>query len=262
MTELIKITEKDGRRLVSARELHKKLESKQEFTHWIIRKVTDNPFFRENEDWLYMGAVDYKGNKLVMSTDKFINTDYKEVTAKEVRRVYGLTIDTAKKVAMSEQTKIGNKVRDYFLKMEKKALQTGIPQNFAEALRLAAKQQEEIQAKKEQLQLAEKTIEGNKSKVVFAEAVAGSDNLILIREFAKILSDEGFKIGQNRLFTWLRDNNYLSYKNEPYQNFIEQGLFEVIERTVGAADQTFTTRTTKITGKGQVYFSKKIRETF
>lgn len=262
MTELIKITEQDGKRLIDARELYQKLESKRQFANWIESKVTNNPFFEENLDWLSMGAMDYKGNLLKIKGNKFVNADNKELTPSEVRKNYGLTLDTAKKVAMSEQTEVGNKVRDYFLQMEKKALQVGVPRSFAEALRLAAQQQEEIETKKQQLQIAESTIETNKPKVVFAEAVAGSDNLILIRQFAKVLSDNGFKIGQNRLFVWFRDNNYLSYKNEPYQNVIEQGLFEVIERTVGAADQTFTTRTTKITGKGQIYFSKKIRDNF
>jgi len=102
-------------------------------------------------------------------------------------------------------------------------------------------------------------IEEDRSKVVFADAVSGSDNSILIRQFAKVLSDEGFKIGQNRLFYWFRKEGYINDKNEPYQNYVEQGLFEVIQRTVGAADQTFTVRTTKITGKGQIYFSKKLK---
>ena len=102
-------------------------------------------------------------------------------------------------------------------------------------------------------------IEEDRSKVVFADAVSGSDNSILIRQFVKVLSDEGFKIGQNRLFYWFRKEGYINDKNEPYQNYVEQGLFEVIQRTVGAADQTFTVRTTKITGKGQIYFSKKLK---
>lgn len=106
---------------------------------------------------------------------------------------------------------------------------------------------------------AKRELEEAKPKIVFADAVAGSDNSILIRQFAKLLSDEGFEIGQNRLFAWMRDNGFLNKNNEPYQNYIQQGLFEVIERTVGASDQTFTARTTKITGKGQVYFADKLR---
>ena len=111
----------------------------------------------------------------------------------------------------------------------------------------------------EQNKILSAKIQENASKVIFADAVAGSSNSILVREFAKALSDDGFKIGQNRLFSWMRVKGYLNGKNEPYQNYIEQGLFEVIERIVGASNQTFTTRTTKITGKGQTYFAEKIR---
>lgn len=120
-------------------------------------------------------------------------------------------------------------------------------------------QEKRVFAESKVKELSEK-IEADAPKVVFAEAVAGSDNSILVRQFAKVLSDDGYKIGQNRLFKWLRENGYLNARNEPYQNYIEQGLFEVIERTIGASDQTFTTRTTKITGKGQTYFAIKIRQ--
>jgi phage antirepressor YoqD-like protein len=115
-----------------------------------------------------------------------------------------------------------------------------------------------IDVESENLALEAK-IESDKSKVVFADSVHGSSNSILVREFAKVLSDDGFNIGQNRLFAWLRDQAFINKKNEPYQNFIEQGLFEVIERTIGSADETFTTTTTKITGKGQTYFAEKVR---
>jgi anti-repressor protein len=239
MTELIKITEKDGQQLVSARELYDFLEVNTEFSKWCSRMF----------EYGFQVDLDFTPI-LTKSTGGRRPSDY------------ALKMDCAKEISMIQRTEKGKQARKYFIAMEKKALQTGLPQNFAEALQLAADQAKTLELQQKQLQLAENTIQKDKPKVVFAEAVAGSDNLILIREFAKILSDEGFKIGQNRLFTWLRDNNYLSYKNEPYQNVIEQGLFEVIERTVGAADQTFTTRTSKITGKGQVYFSKKIRDSF
>jgi len=120
-------------------------------------------------------------------------------------------------------------------------------------------QEKRVLVEAKMLKLAEKIMD-DAPKVVFANAVAGSDNSILVRQFAKVLTDEGFKIGQNRLFEWLRDNNYLNGKNEPYQNYMEQGYFEVIERTIGASGQTFTTRTTKITGRGQVYFASKLRQ--
>jgi anti-repressor protein len=91
------------------------------------------------------------------------------------------------------------------------------------------------------------------------ELLIASSNSILVRQFAKDLCDSGFEIGQNRLFEWLRDNKYLNSQNEPYQQFIAQGLFEVITRSIGSGEETFTTKTTKITGKGQVYFAQKIK---
>lgn len=109
---------------------------------------------------------------------------------------------------------------------------------------------------------AEAMIEQQKPKVVFAESVMGSSNLILIRDFAKSLCDDDFKIGQNRLYAWFRENGILNSRNEPYQNYVERGYFEVITRVIGSGEATFTTNTTKITGAGQVYFAKRIRDTY
>lgn len=109
------------------------------------------------------------------------------------------------------------------------------------------------------LEEANNKIEEDKPKVVFADSVIGSSNSILVRQFAKVLCDEGFEIGQNRLFEWFRENRFLNKDNEPYQNHVASGLFEVITRTIGSGTETFTTRTTKITGKGQVYFAEKIK---
>lgn len=135
-----------------------------------------------------------------------------------------------------------------------------IPKSLPDALRLAADISEKLEFAQTQLDVAKIKIEEDKSKVVFADSVIGATNSILIRQFAKLLSDEGFEIGQNRLFEWFRLNGYINKRNEPYQNYISQGLFEVIERTIGGADNTFVTTTTKITGKGQEYFASKIKD--
>lgn len=93
-------------------------------------------------------------------------------------------------------------------------------------------------------------------KVTFADAVAQSDNCILIGELAKLLRQNGIEIGQNRLWRWMRDNKYICKANtRPTQRAMEQGLFRVIERSV--VDGNGCTRlclTTKVTGKGQQYF--------
>ena len=107
----------------------------------------------------------------------------------------------------------------------------------------------------------EKALEAAAPKVLFADCVTGSERSILVADLAKILKQNGIEIGQNRLFIWLRDHGYLcskgAYYNRPTQKAMELGLFEVIERTIGAPDKELTTFTTKVTGKGQLYFVNK-----
>lgn len=100
-------------------------------------------------------------------------------------------------------------------------------------------------------------------KALFADSVAQSSGSILVGQFAKLISGDGFKMGQNRLFRWLREHGYLhahgARRNQPYQRYIDNGWFEVIERTVNNPDgSTRITLTTKITGKGQVALAPKI----
>ena len=101
-------------------------------------------------------------------------------------------------------------------------------------------------------------IEEQKPKAVFADAIVGSKSSCLIGELAKIISQNGHKIGQNRLFMWLRKNRYLGthgeYYNIPNQKYIEQGLFEIKKTTHSENGVMKTTSTTKVTGKGQQYF--------
>ena len=95
-------------------------------------------------------------------------------------------------------------------------------------------------------------------KVLFADAVAGSKDCISINELAKILCQNGINIGQNRLFTWLRDNKYLFYKgndNIPTQHAMDLGLFEVRVKVI--PQHPFTVRVPLVTGKGQIYFVNK-----
>lgn len=105
-------------------------------------------------------------------------------------------------------------------------------------------------------------IEQMKPKSIFADAVATSRTSILIGDLAKLICQNGYQIGQKRLFEWLRNNGYLcksgSSRNMPMQRYVEQGLFEVKESNVQNPDGSVRiTRTTKITGKGQLYFVNK-----
>lgn len=105
-------------------------------------------------------------------------------------------------------------------------------------------------------------IEQMKPKEIFADAVATSHTSILVGDLAKLICQNGYQIGQKRLFVWLRDKGYLiksgSSYNMPTQRYIEQGLFEIKESNLVNPDGSVRiTRTPKVTGKGQVYFVNK-----
>lgn len=105
-------------------------------------------------------------------------------------------------------------------------------------------------------------IERMRPKEIFADAVATSKQSILIGQLAKLICQNGHSIGQNRLFQWMRDNGYLMKSgnnyNMPMQRYVEQGLFEIKERSITNPDGSVKlTRTTKVTGKGQQYFINK-----
>lgn len=111
---------------------------------------------------------------------------------------------------------------------------------------------------------AERRIELDRPKVVFAEALETSSNSILIGELAKILKQNGIDIGQNRLFALLREQGYLGrkgeYYNMPTQRAMELGLFEIKTRTINNPDGSVrVTKTTKVTTKGQMYFVNKFK---
>lgn len=109
----------------------------------------------------------------------------------------------------------------------------------------------------------DKQIEQMKPKVVFADAVATSHTSILVGELAKILKQNGIEMGQKRLFAWLREKGYLIKRqgtdyNMPTQKAMELGLFEIKEGSyVNGSGVNITTKTPKITGKGQQYFINK-----
>lgn len=121
----------------------------------------------------------------------------------------------------------------------------------------------ELKVERERRQALESKVEQDKPKVLFAEAVSASDSSILIGELAKLLKQNGIDIGQNRLFEWLRQNGYLIRQkgnnyNLPTQRAMEMGLFRIKESThLNGDGVSVTTKTTKVTGRGQEYFINK-----
>ncbi len=105
-----------------------------------------------------------------------------------------------------------------------------------------------------------KQLEEQKPKVLFADSVIASKNSILIRELAKLIKQNGYDIGEKKLYRWLREKGYICKNStEPTQMAMNLGLFEIVVRTIERGDAPpRATRTTKVTGKGQVYFINKL----
>lgn len=157
---------------------------------------------------------------------------------------------------------------DAFNKMEQ-VIKTGgfqIPTTFKEALLLAAEQQDVIEAQG-------RLLEAQKPAVTFMNAVTGTTTNILMRDMAKLLSQNGVDIGEIRLYDWMVKNKYLirsqrwSKKKQRYENdymptqiAANLKVFFVTEQAITVGESSFIKHTVKVTGKGQIYFVKKFLE--
>lgn len=194
------------------------------------------------------------------SADLFHETTYVHHQNKQTYRMYVMNRDGFSLLVMgftgSKALQFKLDFIEAFNKMEQ-IIKTNLqlPQTYADALRQLAEQVEEND--RQQRLLSEQ-----KPKVVFADAVTTSKQSCLIGELAKILRQNGIEIGQNRLFDWLREKGYLcrygERKNQPTQKAMELGLFEVKKTSITKPNGIILiTATTKVTGKGQVYFVNK-----
>lgn len=120
-----------------------------------------------------------------------------------------------------------------------------------------------VQAEEEKERLAlvneqqKQQLDEQRPKVIFADAVIGSKTNILVRDMAKLLQQNGYNIGEKRLYCWLRDNKYLTLSNMPMQRYSEMGLFFVDEGVHSENGEMASHFTTKVTPKGQQYFINK-----
>lgn len=233
MNEIIKVTLDDEHDpIVSGRQLHEALGVNSNYTTWFDR-MTEYGFV-ENQDYVLLSNF---GNQTGRGGHNKVD--------------HAIKLDMAKEIAMIQRTDRGKEVRQYFIQIEK---DFNSPEKImARALLLADKK----------IQKLETQIETDKPKVLFADAVSASHSSILVGELAKLISRNGYKIGANRLFAWLRENGYLIKRkgsdwNMPTQRSMEMGLFEIKETNIQHPDGHVTiTKTSKVTGKGQQYFINK-----
>lgn len=226
--------QEDGSVAVMGRELHEFLEIGTRYDIWFSRMTEYG--FEENSDY---GMV---VQKRTTNNPKNPFTEYID---------HILTLDMAKEISMIQRNEKGKQARQYFIQIEK-------AWNSPEMIMKRALQF----ADRKIIDLQER-IALDKPKVLFADAVSASHTSILVGDLAKLLRQNGVDIGQNRLFTWLRENGFLISRkgdswNSPTQYSMDMELFEVKERTHQEPDGSVRiTRTTKVTGKGQQYFINK-----
>ncbi|HEV9742291.1 TPA: phage antirepressor KilAC domain-containing protein [Streptococcus pneumoniae] len=229
MNELINVTLNDSHEpVVSGRQLHEALEVKTPYDKWFPRMTEYG--FTENEDFSTFLSQSTGGRR---ATDHVIK------------------LDMAKEIAMIQRTEQGKQVRQYFIQVEK---DFNSPEKImARALLMADQKVNKLEAQ----------IEADKPKVLFADAVSASHTSILVGDLAKLISQNGYKIGGNRLFVWLRENGYLIKRkgsdwNMPTQRSMEMKLFKIKESTITHPDGHISvSKTVKVTGKGQQYFINK-----
>ena len=237
MDELIKVNYSTEYPTVSARDLHEGLKINTRFNDWFPRMVEYG--FTEGKDFYSkMSKTSENGGR--PSVD------------------YDITVDMAKQICMIQRSEAGKRYRQYFIDLEK-AWNTP-EQIMARALKMAEKTIEKLTLHNKELLTDNERM---KQKEIFADAVSASHTSILIGDLAKVLKQNGFDIGANRLFEILRAEGYLIKRkgsdwNMPTQKSMEMGLFEIKESTSVNPDGSIrTNKTTKVTGRGQLYFVNK-----
>ncbi|WP_302816184.1 phage antirepressor KilAC domain-containing protein [Selenomonas flueggei] len=228
----------NGEVRISGRQLHMFLEVQTPYAKWFDR-MTEYGFTEGADFWTNLSKTSSElGGR--PATDHL------------------MTLSMAKELAMLQRTEKGKEARRYFIRIEE---EWNTPERvMARALRFSERILSDTKAL---LADAQEQIERDRPKVLFADSVSASHTTILIGELAKIIKQNGVDMGQNRLFQWMRENGYLvsrqgSDYNMPTQRSMELGLFTIKETTITHADgHTSINKTTKVTGKGQVYFVEK-----
>lgn len=236
MESLIKIEERNGEQLVSGRDLHEFLEGSERFSKWWERMVSYG--FEENKD--------YTPYQKVHPQNKQEYTDYL------------MKISMAKELSMLQRNERGKQAREYFIKCEEAWNSEDMV--LARALQI---QNKKILSYKEHIEVLENKIKEDAPRVSFAETIEKASDCILVREFSKIIANEGIHLGEKSLYKWFREKGFI-FKNstEPMQSAVQRGLFKVSERVIKAVTGDIVRSTTKITGKGQIYFLGLLKKEF
>jgi phage antirepressor YoqD-like protein/phage anti-repressor protein len=210
--------------------------------------MIDSPYFAEGEDYIIMSTNGHNSNVGRPSTD------------------YAVTLDTAKKLAMTVDSDKGDEVRNYFLQCEKELVQSQfeIPQTFSEALRLLADSEDEKQVLALEVATQSTKIKEDAPKVEIYNDLVATDELISMSVACKALD-----VGLRNMYGFLRDSKIISSKrgssyNIPYQSYIDRGYFVVKTKPyknphTGKEGVDFTAY---VTGSGMIWLEKYLNKNY
>ena len=233
-----------------------------------IYGTKDNPLFlaKDVAEWIEHS----KPSMMLNSIDEEEKLKETLFTSGQNREMWFLTEDGLYEVLMQSRKPIAKAFKKEVKKILKQIRQTGgyIPTNeedddetiMAKALLIANKT---IEKHKKIIANQRKQLEEQQPMVDFANAIAETSDSIDVGTFSKLLKDENvFVGGRNKLFQWLRDNKFLMKDNEPYQRYIDNGVFEYVEYTYKTPYGEKLGHKTKISPKGQIYLVEKLRKIF
>ena len=233
-----------------------------------IYGTKDNPLFlaKDVAEWIEHS----KPSMMLNSIDEEEKLKETLFTSGQNREMWFLTEDGLYEVLMQSRKPIAKQFKKEVKKILKQIRQTGgyIPTNeedddetiMAKALLIANKT---IEKHKEIIANQRKQLEEQQPMVDFANAIAETSDSIDVGTFSKLLKDENvFVGGRNKLFQWLRDNKFLMKDNEPYQKYIDNGVFEYVEYTYKTPYGEKLGHKTKISPRGQIYLVEKLRKIF
>lgn len=220
MTQLIKITEKNGQQVVSARELHNFLEVASNFRTWIERMFEYG--FEENQDFTLVSKNGRQNEK----------------------KEYALTLDCAKEISMLQRNEKGKQARKYFIEVEKRAKQKLAPTNPLDLLKLAVSEMEK----------KDKQIAVLQPKAELMDKVLDAEEKIDIGQASKILE---LPFGRNTMFKKLREKGiFFKNRNEPKQEYIKRQYFVLKEKYIARNNHDgFVVVKVLVTQKGLEFLS-------
>lgn len=257
----LKVRNENGELLVSGRDLHNGLTIKSNYTTWFKRMCEYG--FEEEIDYIEFWSDSKSGNAV-----EYLGSPQK-MSAMGYEINHAIKIDMAKEICMLQRTEEGRCYRKYFIECERKLKEQQLQLDKKQQLQLQilnGSELERVSALKEYetvlTQPLLNQIEEQKPLVEFAETISKTADSIDIGTFSKVVKDEGIKMGRNKLFEYLRNNKCLRHNNEPYQKYIDNGYFEVIEYSYKTPYGEKLGTKTLITGIGQVRIVEKLRKEF